>query len=537
MSQHLRRITVQNQLYGMAGVLICILVTLAGLALASQARLGSAFRSALDQEALMLTAEDQARSAQVSFKIQVQEWKDILIRGGEPQALAKHRAGFDSEEKKVQVALERTRTAMLNLGLDPVRVATAVQTQADLGLKYRAALAQFNPARPDGGLLVDKLVRGIDRAPTQAINAIIAQIDEASIRLSETTNALTAAQLRAALVLQAGLALAGALLAVLIALTVIRHLNRSLGSLKGGFANLERGDLSQALELTSNDEVGDCLQAFNAMNARFRTVLTEIKQASQHAASQSQSLAQAVRDMDTANGERASHNQQLNSFIEHIAATATALTASIAEVGQQAEASQRQTETAVHATQQGEQSGTATARAMSEIRTATEQMVQAVQVIQEIARQTNLLSLNAAIEAAKAGAQGKGFAVVAEEVRKLAERSSGAAKEISALIGQSDAAVRGGDATVTATVHSLLEIRQQITGLATVSREIGTASEGQSKASAEVTRQVASASQGMTRTAATNQAFSTCLLHVSATMGEMLKVSERLAQAMVGFKF
>ncbi|NTV73097.1 MAG: methyl-accepting chemotaxis protein, partial [Holophaga sp.] len=140
---------------------------------------------------------------------------------------------------------------------------------------------------------------------------------------------------------------------------------------------------------------------------------------------------------------------------------------------------------------QGSRHGHDTSGAMAGIRGSFGKMASAVRIIQDIARQTNLLSLNAAIEAAKAGAQGKGFAVVAEEVRKLAERSSSAAKEISALIQESDTTVTEGESTVAGIVAALGRIGDQTGTMAGRIQDLDAAL----KTQAEASRQVAGRTQ------------------------------------------
>jgi methyl-accepting chemotaxis protein len=300
-------------------------------------------------------------------------------------------------------------------------------------------------------------------------------------------------------------------------------ITRPLKALADG---LGQSDLTLQLKVESVDEIGQAATAFNVYNARLQGIFQKLAGTSNSVASGATELSASSEQMSATSVSLAQNSEEQRAAFERIAAAVTELSASIEQVSGNIQRSQKESEAAVGAVDQGAHAVRESTQAMEDIRASTSRMVAAVRLIQDIARQTNLLSLNAAIEAAKAGAMGRGFAVVAEEVRKLAERSGAAAREIGELIERSNASVDRGAEMVGATVAALGAIETNIQSLAGMILEVGAAAEEQARTSLEVAEQLDVNLARLASNATATSQMARTVAEVARTAAELARVAE-----------
>ncbi|MDR3670849.1 MAG: methyl-accepting chemotaxis protein [Holophaga sp.] len=332
-----------------------------------------------------------------------------------------------------------------------------------------------------------------------------------------------------------------ALFSVIVSLLAVATLGRMLGGLKqirDAMREIAKGggDLTRRLEVKSQDEVGETAEAFNTFLAGLQGTIKEVSQASLSVASGATELSASAEEMSSTTNEIAKSGEHIHQAVESVASAIAQFMASVEQVAGNVRVSVDQTNQSVDQVKEGAREAKATSDSMTLINQTSSKIAQAVTVIQEIANQTNLLSLNAAIEAAKAGEQGKGFSVVAEEVRKLAERSAIAAKEIEKLIFDTQAAITGGVATVSRIAAVMTNIQDSIAKVSSLTHEIGTATVEQSATAKEISRRMEASAREIGQNAAATQQMSATVHEISSTASGLAKVSSSLSAAMEQFQ-
>jgi methyl-accepting chemotaxis protein len=357
------------------------------------------------------------------------------------------------------------------------------------------------------------------------------------------------------------------ILGVVLGVLIIREIVKKLGESVDFLGNVAAGDFSQDVKETAlkdRTEFGKLTNAMNQMNQNVRTLIKQLVNTSEQVAAASQELAASADQSSEASNQVAGSIEKVaygakrqveiaiatNHIVEEMAKGIHQVTQNTMNVSESAEKTSEAALTGNQAIEKTlnqmkliETSTSNTANAVDELDVRSKRISDMVKLISDIAEQTNLLSLNAAIEAARAGDAGRGFSVVAEEVRKLAEKSAEATKDITKNIveiqgktqtavifmKESQREVENGSELVNIAQRNFNEILEMVQGISAEISDISAAAEQLTAGTDDVLKSAGDVHRESRKAADETETIAAATEEQSASIGEIASASTHLA--------
>jgi methyl-accepting chemotaxis protein len=415
----------------------------------------SAYGDLLDGDVRIAQHSERARANVVGMR---RFEKDMYLNVGDHAKVTEYEAKWREQHEHLVARIS-----------DLERYATSSDDR-EITTQMRGLLGAYDA----GFVRVEAMMRSGELKTPEECNVAIGTVKDDVHRLEAATNDLATKhfrvaeastqqvteQARHAKAAMFTLAAVSVLASLLIGAFFTRSVTRPVAGVVAAAQRIAIGELRTAVEVTNGDETGLLQSAMREMSERLTRVITEVRVASTAVATAAEQMSSTSQALSRGTSEQAASIEETTSSLEEMSAS----------IAQNADNSRETEQIAKKGALDAEETG----RALRETTDAMKAIVQRTSIIDEIAYQTNLLALNAAIEAARAGEHGRGFAVVAAEVRKLAERSQTASKEISSLADSSVKVAERSAASMRDLVPAIRKTSELVQEVAAACREQAT---------------------------------------------------------------
>ena len=399
------------------------------------------FSTTVDRD---ISLERQVSNMVVEFKIQVQEWKNVLLRGYDDKQREKYWGQFKALESSIQEQLVTTLPLVKDAEIRNL-LESFQSSHKNMGEAYRKGLQAFIDAGydPKAG---DKAVSGIDREPTKTLQeAATLYLKKADADILASNQALSRAINIASISLGIAIIIAAMITLVLSNNRIVKPAKILIGATHG----LCQGKLAGVPPSNREDELGALEQALNKLVDFMRDVSRNLNSTSTGLGENIVVISRTTEDITQCSNESSNRTTQVATAMQEMTASAQQVAENAnraADVATETDAVAKDGMQAMHKANEAMQNLArqveSSAKTVEDLAADTDNVGTVLNVIRGIAEQTNLLALNAAIEAARAGEQGRGFAVVADEVRSLAQKTQVSTEEIEKIIDSVQAGAR-----------------------------------------------------------------------------------------------